>query len=89
MRGLPWNRNGDGNEEDETHDGPRVFGSRTMSTTWLLGRHDPGRTVMKDDLGIPPRDFVMDPSQDLMVLFKERTLHRTSISFVFWGGGGR
>ncbi|KAG8215644.1 hypothetical protein J3R82DRAFT_7515 [Butyriboletus roseoflavus] len=41
-----------------------------MSATWLPGCHDPGRTVVRDDLGIPTRDFAMDPSQDLMVLFK-------------------
>ena len=70
--GWPGVVGGDGNGDGdgETHDGPHVFGSRTMSATWLPGRHDPGRTAVKDDLGIPTRDFAMDPSQDLMVLFK-------------------
>ena len=38
----------------------------------LPGRkgNDQGKTVVRDDLGIPTRDFAMDPSQDLMILFK-------------------
>jgi hypothetical protein len=49
-----------------------------MSATWLPGaarereRHGQGlwRTEVRDDLGIPTRDFAMDTSQDLLVLFK-------------------
>ena len=87
---LSGNGNGNGNKEGETHDGPHVFGRRTLSATWLPERHDPGRTVMKDDLGIPTRDFAMDASQDfpVMVLFKEQMLRRTSIPFIFLGGRG-
>ena len=44
--------------------------------------------VMKDDLGISTPNFEMDPSQDLMVLFKERMLHRTSFPFIFRGVEG-
>ena len=44
--------------------------------------------VMKDDLGISTPNFAMDPSQDLMVLFKERMLHRTSFPFIFRGAEG-
>ena len=43
-----------------------------MCTVWLPGRrgNDQGKTVVRNDLGIPTRDFAMDPSQDLMILFK-------------------
>ena len=61
--------NGHGEEQEEsTH----AFGSRTaMSATWLPGLHGlQGRTVVRENLGIPTRDFAIDPSQDLMVLFK-------------------
>ncbi|KAG9312407.1 hypothetical protein JVU11DRAFT_6788 [Chiua virens] len=65
----------DGQGEPEVDGGGD--GSRTMSVTWLPGRLgggenevDRGRTDVRDDLGIPTRDFAMDPSQDLMVLFK-------------------
>ncbi|KAI9566656.1 hypothetical protein HD554DRAFT_2323027 [Boletus coccyginus] len=51
-------------------EGINVLGSRIMSLTWLPGTHDQGRTDVRDDLGIPTRDLAMDPSQDLMVLFK-------------------
>lgn len=61
---------GGGGGEEEMHEISYAFGSRTMSATWLPGSHHPGRTVVNADLGIPTRDFAMDPSQDLMVLFK-------------------
>ncbi|KAG6372438.1 hypothetical protein JVT61DRAFT_7535 [Boletus reticuloceps] len=58
---------GDDQEELET---THVLGSRTLCATWLPGTHNPVRTAVRDDLGIPTRDFAMDPSQDLIVLFK-------------------
>ncbi|KAF8551145.1 hypothetical protein OG21DRAFT_322383 [Imleria badia] len=64
---------GNGNGEEEAQEEPtHGLGSRTtMSATWLPGMHGRrGRTVVRDDLGIPTRDFAVDPSQDLMVLFK-------------------
>ena len=68
LGGLPWFANGvDGNAHEEHEE------ARTMSVTWLPGTHDYWeRTVVRDDLGIQTRDFAIDPSQDLMVLFKGR-----------------
>lgn len=73
-----WNGHGDvaanaDGEDGEGEEGNHVFGSRSLYATWLPsdGRAEgAGRTVVRDDLGIPTRDFAMDPSQDLMVLFK-------------------
>ncbi|KAF9236004.1 hypothetical protein BU15DRAFT_89346 [Melanogaster broomeanus] len=46
------------------------LGSRRFSVTWLPSSHNPGHTLVHEDVGIPSRDFAMDPSQDLMVLFR-------------------
>ncbi|KIJ62437.1 hypothetical protein HYDPIDRAFT_30404 [Hydnomerulius pinastri MD-312] len=48
---------------------PRI-GSRQFSATWLPSSHDPGHTLVREDLGLPTRDFAMDPSQDLIILFR-------------------
>lgn len=64
--------------DDGDPESAHVHGSRSMSATWLPGaarereRHGQGlwRTEVRDDLGIPTRDFAMDTSQDLLVLFK-------------------
>jgi len=61
---------GDGHGEEGEETDLLGLGSRAMSLTWLPGTHDRGHTDVRDDLGIPTRDFAMDPSQDLMVLFK-------------------
>jgi hypothetical protein len=58
---------GDGDAHEEYEE------SRTMSMTWLPGTPDHrGRTVVRNDLGIQTRDFAIDPSQDLMILFNSR-----------------
>jgi len=76
--------NGDfnGNGDEDVH---HVFGSRTLSATWLPGTDDGGRTEVREDLGIPTRDFAIDPSQDLMVLFKSGEDAAFPMAVVFAG----
>ncbi|KAF9222211.1 hypothetical protein BS17DRAFT_736128 [Gyrodon lividus] len=45
-------------------------GSRQLSATWLPPSDGPGHVLVREDIGVPTRDFAMDPSQDLMVLFR-------------------
>lgn len=68
-----------GDGEGEGDEVLHLLGSRAMYATWLPGRGNADAdadadcrrtTIMRDDLGIPTRDFAMDPSQDLMVLLK-------------------
>ena len=60
-----------------------------MSATWLPGRHDPGRTVTKDDVKIPTRNFAMDPSKDLTLLFKGNGEDVALYVHPFYFGQGR
>ncbi|KAF9232387.1 hypothetical protein BU15DRAFT_81300 [Melanogaster broomeanus] len=45
----------------------------------------PGRTLVHDDIGVPTRDFAMDPSQDLVVLFKGGDEHGMQLMVVVPG----
>ncbi|KIM55698.1 hypothetical protein SCLCIDRAFT_134153 [Scleroderma citrinum Foug A] len=47
------------------------FSSRHLTATWLPSSTDPaGRLIDREDIGLPTRDFAIDPSQDLIILFK-------------------
>ncbi|KAL4065608.1 hypothetical protein V8B97DRAFT_1984206 [Scleroderma yunnanense] len=47
------------------------FSSRHLTTMWLPSAVDPiGRSIVRDDVGLPTRDFAIDPSQDLVILFR-------------------
>jgi hypothetical protein len=46
------------------------FGSRHFVSTWLPSSSDPGRSLVRNDLGIATRDFAIDPTQDLIALVK-------------------
>ncbi|KAH7886541.1 hypothetical protein F5I97DRAFT_1966709 [Phlebopus sp. FC_14] len=59
------------------------WGSRQFNATWLPSSAAPRRekngvkrvtakSLTREDLGVPTRDFAIDPSQDLIVLFKGR-----------------
>ncbi|KAH8105215.1 hypothetical protein BXZ70DRAFT_904443 [Cristinia sonorae] len=43
-------------------------GSRHLITTWLPSSTKAARSAVRDDLGVPTRDFAIDPSQDLIAL---------------------
>ena len=43
-------------------------GSRHLVTTWLPSSTTDARSDVREDLGIPTRDFAIDPSQDLIAL---------------------
>ncbi|OCH85848.1 hypothetical protein OBBRIDRAFT_739112 [Obba rivulosa] len=43
-------------------------GSRHFTTVRLPSRSEPASVNVRDDVGIPTRDFAMDPSQDLVAL---------------------
>ncbi|KAI0795917.1 hypothetical protein C8Q75DRAFT_744368 [Abortiporus biennis] len=47
---------------------PGHTGSRYLACTWLPTRSEPAHTLVKEDIGIPSRDFAIDPSQDLIAL---------------------
>lgn len=43
-------------------------GSRHLVASWLPSQNDPGHTIVQEDLGLPTRDFAIDPTQDLIAL---------------------
>ncbi|EMD35720.1 hypothetical protein CERSUDRAFT_115679 [Gelatoporia subvermispora B] len=43
-------------------------GSRHFTTVRLPTQAEPARTIVRENLGVPTRDFAMDPSQDLLAL---------------------
>lgn len=43
-------------------------GPRHLNVTWLPTRDTPAHSIIRNDLGIPTRDFAIDPSQDLIAL---------------------
>lgn len=45
-------------------------GSRHFVATWLPSKTDLGRSLTRPDIGIPTRDFAIDPSQDLVIFVK-------------------
>ena len=67
---LPLHTNATGNGLWEDNGG--ALGARAVSAPWLPGRKagDTGRAAVRHDLGMSTRDFAMDPSQDVIVLFK-------------------
>ena len=47
------------------------FSSRHLTAMHLPSSTDPaGRLLRREDVGLPTRDFAIDPSQDLIILFK-------------------
>lgn len=48
--------------------GQGTNGSRHLITTWLPTATKPARSSVREDIGIPTRDFAIDPSQDLIAL---------------------
>lgn len=45
-----------------------VMGSRHLNVTWLPTRNEEHKAIVRDNLGVPTKDFAIDPSQDLIAL---------------------
>lgn len=52
----------------KTMGGLHMGGSYHLNATWLPSRTQPARSLIREDLGVPTRDFAIDPSQDLIVI---------------------
>ncbi|KAI6127159.1 hypothetical protein F5141DRAFT_996817 [Pisolithus sp. B1] len=53
------------------HSAPQPFRARHLTAAWLPSALDPqGRTLVRENVGFPTRDFAVDPSQDLIIYFK-------------------
>lgn len=48
--------------------GDNWVGSKHLNVTWLPTRDKAAKSLIRDDLGVPTRDFAIDPSQDLIAL---------------------
>ncbi|TCD61584.1 hypothetical protein EIP91_008187, partial [Steccherinum ochraceum] len=61
--------------------GQGAGGSRHLITTWLPSRTKSARSTVREDLGVPTRDFAIDPSQDLIALVNvDDRVHLRTIS---------
>ncbi|KIP07609.1 hypothetical protein PHLGIDRAFT_413636 [Phlebiopsis gigantea 11061_1 CR5-6] len=53
--------------------------SKHLNVTWLPGREAQHTAVIREDLGVPMKDFAIDPSQDLIALVEMDEHHITSV----------
>ena len=53
-------------------------GSKHLNVTWLPGRDAQHKAIIREDLGVPMKDFAIDPSQDLIALVEMDEQYVTS-----------
>lgn len=58
-------------------------GSKHLNVTWLPGREGEQKTVIREDLGVPTKDFAIDPSQDLIALVEMDEQYVTRVFRMF------
>ncbi|EKM51060.1 uncharacterized protein PHACADRAFT_103833 [Phanerochaete carnosa HHB-10118-sp] len=59
--------------------GDNWTGSKHLNVTWLPTRDGQARSLVREDLGVPTRDFAVDPSQDMIALVEMDEHHFDSV----------